>query len=63
MVEIKGPLGVLAMTVPPFVNLEHDETSRKVTVNVLDAKERSQREMWGREYDQKSCTTHSDSDT
>lgn len=41
------------MTVPPFVNLEHDEILRKVTVNVSDARERSQREMWGRAYNWK----------
>ncbi|PSS22286.1 hypothetical protein M430DRAFT_17846 [Amorphotheca resinae ATCC 22711] len=46
-VEIKGPLGKLSMTVPPFVKLEHDEASRKAYVTVEDKEAKKQREMWG----------------
>lgn len=35
------------MTIPPFVNLEHDELARKAVVSVQDREERKQREMWG----------------
>ena len=35
------------MTIPPFVNLEHDQSARKAVVSVQDREERKQREMWG----------------
>ena len=39
--------GKVTMTIPPFVNLEHDEAARKAVVTVQDREERKQREMWG----------------
>jgi len=41
--------GKLTMTIPPFVNLEHDEAARKAVVSVNDREERKQREMWGKD--------------
>ncbi len=35
------------MTIPPFVNLEHDEAARKAYVTVEDREVKKQREMWG----------------
>jgi len=46
-VSVEGPLGKLAMTIPPFVNLEHDPVGRKAIVSVQDREVRNQREMWG----------------
>lgn len=50
-VQIKGPLGELSMTIPSYLKIDHDVTSRKATVSVLDAQERQQREMWGMRTD------------
>jgi hypothetical protein len=35
------------MTIPAFVNLEHDEATRKAYVTVEDREVKKQREMWG----------------
>jgi large subunit ribosomal protein L6 len=37
----------LTYHIPPFVQIEHDEVSRKAIVNVEDREIRKQREMWG----------------
>lgn len=37
----------MSMTIPPFVNLEHDEAARKAYVTVEDREVKKQREMWG----------------
>jgi large subunit ribosomal protein L6 len=37
----------MSMTIPAFVNLEHDETARKAYVTVQDREVKKQREMWG----------------
>jgi large subunit ribosomal protein L6 len=39
--------GKMSMTIPPFVNLEHDEAARKAYVTVEDREVKKQREMWG----------------
>lgn len=44
---IEGPLGKMSMTIPQFVNLEHDEAARKAYVTVEDREVKKQREMWG----------------
>ncbi|KAI9054574.1 hypothetical protein LZ554_001727 [Drepanopeziza brunnea f. sp. 'monogermtubi'] len=46
-VQIEGPLGKISMTIPPFVNLEHDTAARKAFVTVEDREVKKQREMWG----------------
>ncbi|KAI9781747.1 MAG: hypothetical protein M1839_005740 [Geoglossum umbratile] len=46
-VEVEGPLGKMAMQLPPFVSIEHDATARRATVQIQDANVRQQREMWG----------------
>jgi len=35
------------MTIPPFVNLEHDAALRRAIVSIEDKEVRKQREMWG----------------
>lgn len=35
------------MTIPPFVQIEHDFTARKATIDVENREIRKQREMWG----------------
>lgn len=35
------------MSVPPFVQIEHDEAGRKAYVSVEDKEVKKQREMWG----------------
>ncbi|EPE25661.1 Ribosomal protein L6 [Glarea lozoyensis ATCC 20868] len=47
LVKVEGPLGSLSMTVPSFVNLEHDTENRKAYVSVQDKEVKKQREMWG----------------
>jgi hypothetical protein len=39
--------GKLALTIPPFVKLEHDTALRKAFVTVEDREIKQQREMWG----------------
>ncbi|KAI7969968.1 hypothetical protein EIK77_000364 [Talaromyces pinophilus] len=45
-VEVNGPLGQLTLNIPPFVNINHDQTARKATVSVQDAEIPHQRAMW-----------------
>jgi large subunit ribosomal protein L6 len=40
-------IGKMSMTIPAFVNLEHDEATRKAYVTVEDREVKKQREMWG----------------
>jgi large subunit ribosomal protein L6 len=42
-----GPAGKLSMTIPPFVNIQHDVEARKAYVSVEDKEVKKQREMWG----------------
>lgn len=35
------------MTIPPFIKLEHDPSTRKAFVTVEDKEVKKQREMWG----------------
>lgn len=35
------------MTIPNFIQLEHDEANRKAFVSVEDKEVKKQREMWG----------------
>jgi len=39
--------GKMSMTIPPFVNLEHDTALRKAYVTVEDREVKKQREMCG----------------
>ncbi|KAI9663596.1 MAG: hypothetical protein M1829_006055 [Trizodia sp. TS-e1964] len=45
--EVQGPLGVMSIDLPPFVNFEMDPASRRALVTVQDRTIRQQREMWG----------------
>ncbi|KAH8816171.1 mitochondrial 54S ribosomal protein YmL16 [Xylogone sp. PMI_703] len=47
IVEIEGPLGKMSMTIPNFVKIKHDATSRRALVTVEDREVKHQREMWG----------------
>lgn len=40
-------IGSMSMTIPPFINLEHDLATRKAFVTVNDREIKKQREMWG----------------
>lgn len=40
-------IGKMSMTIPPFVQIEHDFTARKATIDVENREIRKQREMWG----------------
>jgi large subunit ribosomal protein L6 len=42
-----GIVGKMSMTIPNFINLEHDEANRKAFVSVEDKEIKKQREMWG----------------
>jgi large subunit ribosomal protein L6 len=39
--------GLLTVQIPPYMELEHDEATRKAVVKIQDAQQRDQREMWG----------------
>ncbi|KAH6713793.1 putative mitochondrial 54S ribosomal protein YmL16 [Leptodontidium sp. 2 PMI_412] len=47
IVHIEGPLGKMSLTIPNFVNLEHDTATRKAYVTIEDREVKKQREMWG----------------
>jgi large subunit ribosomal protein L6 len=44
---VTGAVGKMSMTIPNFINLEHDEPNRKAFVSVQDKEVKKQREMWG----------------
>lgn len=63
-VEVEGPLGTnpcsttslpsltdvgtISFKIPPYMGIDHNQETRKVALNILNPKERKQREMWGR---------------
>lgn len=47
MVEITGPLGKMSLAIPPYMSISSDEGSSAKILNILDAEDRKQREMWG----------------
>ncbi|KKY15658.1 putative 60s ribosomal protein [Diplodia seriata] len=46
-VRVKGPLGEMSYTVPPFVEIVRETPTAQPIVKVLDQEEKQQREMWG----------------
>ncbi len=40
-------IGKISFEVPPYIGINLDEATRKVALNIVDRKERKQREMWG----------------
>ncbi|KAF2135456.1 uncharacterized protein K452DRAFT_331927 [Aplosporella prunicola CBS 121167] len=44
---VKGPLGELSMSIPPFVRIERATPDSPPTIQVLKPKQKEQREMWG----------------
>ncbi|KAF4541294.1 putative mitochondrial 54s ribosomal protein 16 protein [Lasiodiplodia theobromae] len=46
-VHVKGPLGEVSYTVPPFVEIVRETPTSPPVVKVLNAEERHQRAMWG----------------
>ncbi|KAE8132589.1 ribosomal protein L6, alpha-beta domain-containing protein [Aspergillus pseudotamarii] len=46
-IEVKGPLGELTLSIPPFLEVAHDEGLRKATLSVQDSSVAHQRAMWG----------------
>ncbi|KAL2870327.1 mitochondrial 54S ribosomal protein uL6m [Aspergillus lucknowensis] len=46
-IEVNGPLGRLTLSIPSFVDVEHDESIRKATLSVQDSSIAHQRAMWG----------------
>ncbi|KAL1901918.1 54S ribosomal protein L6 mitochondrial [Sporothrix stenoceras] len=46
-ISVQGPLGQLQLTMPPFVHLEHDANSRRLSLSVENRQLAQQREMWG----------------
>ncbi|KAL3422007.1 54S ribosomal protein L6 [Phlyctema vagabunda] len=47
VVEVEGPLGKLAYSIPTYVTIEHDTALRRATVKIEDREVKEQREMWG----------------
>jgi hypothetical protein len=42
-----GSPGNMSLSVPSFLNVNHDEAGRKATLSVLDPQVAHQRAMWG----------------
>ncbi|OCK75158.1 mitochondrial 54S ribosomal protein YmL16 [Lepidopterella palustris CBS 459.81] len=46
-VHIKGPLGALSMSIPPYIIIDKEASLTGPTLRVQDSRVREQREMWG----------------
>ena len=46
-VEIQGPLGIMTMEVPPYIQISSNEENRTHSLSILDAKDKKQKAMWG----------------
>lgn len=46
--------GEMVLNVPPYLQINHNEEAKKVSLNVEDVNEAHQRSMWGRSD---LCTT------
>ncbi|CAJ2505551.1 Uu.00g129450.m01.CDS01 [Anthostomella pinea] len=46
-VTVSGPLGKLNLEIPPFLNIDHDEATRKALLSIENGDEKKQMEMWG----------------
>ena len=46
-VEITGPLGAMKYDLPPYMSLVENAQNRTQTLNILNANDKRQREMWG----------------
>lgn len=46
-VTVKGPLGELGITVPPYIKIDHDIEARKAVLSIEDKSIKQQMEMWG----------------
>ncbi|ORY61386.1 ribosomal protein L6 [Pseudomassariella vexata] len=44
---ISGPLGKLELEIPPYLTINHDETTRKALLSIEDRNQKKQMEMWG----------------
>lgn len=42
-----GELGKLDLTVPPYLNINHDTEAKQVELSIQDASKKNQKEMWG----------------
>ena len=40
-------IGKISFEIPPFISIDHDQSTRKVALAIADRNERKQREMWG----------------
>ncbi|OTA62243.1 ribosomal protein L6 [Hypoxylon sp. EC38] len=46
-VTVAGPLGKLDLEIPPFLNINHDEASRRAVLSIENSEIKQQMEMWG----------------
>ncbi|KAI1098225.1 ribosomal protein L6 [Jackrogersella minutella] len=46
-VTISGPLGKLGLEIPPYLNINFDEATRRAVLSIEDNKAKQQMEMWG----------------
>ena len=46
-VEVQGPLGTMAMEIPPYIQIESDDESRTHSLTIADANDKKQKAMWG----------------
>lgn len=37
----------MSVQLPPYMSIQHNKDTRKVTLSILDREQRKQREMWG----------------
>ncbi|ERS95987.1 60S ribosomal protein L6 [Sporothrix schenckii 1099-18] len=46
-ISVRGPLGQLELTMPPFIQIDHDVEARRITLNIEDRQVTEQKQMWG----------------
>ena len=46
-ITVLSSTGKISLQLPPYMSIDHNETTRKVGLNILNRRERKQREMWG----------------
>ncbi|AMD18648.1 HBL254Wp [Eremothecium sinecaudum] len=44
---VEGPLGSITMDIPDCIKIDHDKSTGRVDVNILDTKDKMQKAMWG----------------
>lgn len=49
-IEVQGPLGTMAMEIPPYIQIESNDESRTHSLSIADANDKKQKAMWGEHH-------------